>query len=55
MNILSFITRAFIDFFGITPPDKAGQRRAMFYICGLLLLIVLLFAGFFVFMQIRTH
>ena len=55
MNILRFITRAFIDFFGITPPDEGGQRRAMFYICGLLFLIMLLFAAFFVFIRIPTH
>jgi hypothetical protein len=41
MGILRFITRAFIDFFGITQPTAKQERQAAWFICGLLVLIVL--------------
>ena len=44
MGILRFITRSFIDFFGITQPTPKQERQAAWFITGLLVLIVLVAA-----------
>jgi hypothetical protein len=41
MGVFTFITRGFIDFFGITQPTPGEQNRAVWFICALLALIVL--------------
>lgn len=41
MNPFQFLTRAFIDVFGITHPTEQQERRAAWFICSLLALIVL--------------
>ena len=41
MAFLLFVARWFIDTFGITQPGPSGERRAAYFIGGLLLLIVL--------------
>ncbi len=40
MGFLLLIARAFINTFGITQPGPAGERRAAYFIGGLLALIV---------------
>jgi hypothetical protein len=40
MGIFRLITRAFIDFFGITQPTPKQEKQAALFICGLLGLIV---------------
>ncbi len=40
MGFLLLITRAFINTFGITQPSPEGERRAAYFIGGLLTLIV---------------
>jgi hypothetical protein len=44
MGLIRFITRGFIDFFGITQPTPKQERQAAIFICGLLALILLLAA-----------
>ena len=41
MGFLLLITRSFINTFGITQPSPEGERRAAYFIGGLLALIVL--------------
>jgi hypothetical protein len=40
MGLLRFVTRWFINFFGITQPTAAQERQAAWFICGLLGLAV---------------
>ncbi len=47
MGLINFITRGFIDFFGITQPTESEQKRAAWFISALLLLIVLGAAAIF--------
>ncbi len=47
MGFFRFLTSGFINFFGITQPNAAHERQAIWFICGLLVLIVLLAAGVF--------
>jgi hypothetical protein len=42
MGILRFITRSFIDFFGITQPTPKQERQAAWFITGLLVLILVM-------------
>ena len=44
MGLLRWVTRAFIDFFGITKPTPKQERQAAWFICGLLVLIVVVAA-----------
>lgn len=53
MNPFRFLTRAFIDVFGITHPTPQQERRAAWFVCTLLSLIVLGFA--FVFFVLYTY
>jgi hypothetical protein len=41
MGFFRLITSGFINFFGITQPSPEQERRAEWFICGLLVLIVL--------------
>jgi hypothetical protein len=41
MNFLRLIARGFINFFGITQPTPKQEQQAVWFICGLLVLIVL--------------
>jgi hypothetical protein len=41
MGFLRLITTGFINFFGITQPTPEQEKRAEWFICGLLVLIVL--------------
>jgi hypothetical protein len=41
MNPFRFLTRAFIDVFGITHPTPQQERRAAWFICSLLGLIAI--------------
>jgi hypothetical protein len=41
MNPFRFLTRAFIDVFGITHPTPRQERRATWFICGLMALVLL--------------
>lgn len=47
MGVINFITRGFIDFFGITQPTPAEQKRAAWFICALLAVIILGAAAIF--------
>jgi len=47
MSVVNFITQGFIDFFGITRPTAQEQKRAAWFICALLALIVLGTAAIF--------
>ncbi|MBB5059033.1 hypothetical protein HDF16_003756 [Granulicella aggregans] len=40
MNPFRFLTRVFIDVFGITHPTEREERRAAWFICSLLALVV---------------
>jgi len=40
MGLLRFVANGFINFFGITQPSAAQERQAIWFICGLLLLIL---------------
>ncbi|WP_263356104.1 hypothetical protein [Acidicapsa ligni] len=44
MGLVNFITRGFIDFFGITHPTPKQERQAAWFICGLLVLIIVVAA-----------
>jgi hypothetical protein len=39
MNPFQFLTRVFIDFFGITHPTEREERRATWFICSLVGLV----------------
>ena len=41
MGFLMLLARSFINTFGITPPGPSGERRAAYFIGGLLILIVI--------------
>jgi Mg2+ and Co2+ transporter CorA len=47
VGLLKFITRGFVNFFGITQPTPQQERQATWFICGLLVVIVLVAAGVF--------
>ena len=47
MGLLRFITHGFINFFGITQPTPKQERQATWFICGLLILIVVMAAAVF--------
>jgi hypothetical protein len=40
MGLLRFVTRGFINFFGITQPTPEQERVAAWFICGLLALVL---------------
>ena len=40
MGLLLLLARSFINTFGITQPGPAGERKAAYFIGGLLMLIV---------------
>jgi hypothetical protein len=42
MGLLRFITHGFINFFGITQPTPKQERQATLFICGLLVLILVM-------------
>jgi hypothetical protein len=44
---IQFITRSFIDFFGITQPTPRQERQAAWFICSLLAFILILAAAIF--------
>lgn len=48
MNPFRFLTRVFIDVFGITHPTPQQERRAAWFICTLLALVVLGIVAVFV-------
>lgn len=48
MGLLTFITRGFIDFFGITQPTPRQEKQASLFIVGLLVLIAVLIGLVFV-------
>ncbi|WP_263350403.1 hypothetical protein [Acidicapsa acidisoli] len=41
MGLFKFVTNGFINFFGITQPTPQHERQAIWFITGLLVLIVL--------------
>jgi hypothetical protein len=41
MRLFSLVTQGFIDFFGITQPTPQQERRAAWFICSLLILMVI--------------
>lgn len=45
MSILRCLIAFFIDIFGITHPSEKNERRAVWYITSLLLLVFLLIGG----------
>jgi hypothetical protein len=47
MGILRWITLGFINFFGITQPTPKQERQAMWFICSLLALILIMAAVVF--------
>lgn len=47
MGLLRFVTRWFINFFGITEPTPVQERQAAWFICGLLALTLVGAAGVF--------
>lgn len=47
MGFLRMIARGFINFFGITQPTPKQEQQAVWFICGLLVLIVVTAAGVF--------
>jgi hypothetical protein len=44
MGFFRFVTNGFINFFGITQPTPKQERQAAWFICSLLILIVLVAA-----------
>ena len=55
MNPFRFITRVFIDVFGITHPTAQQETRAMWFICSMLALIGLAGLVFFLIMRGASH
>jgi hypothetical protein len=47
MGLIRMITTGFINFFGITQPSPQQEKRAQWFITGLLVLIVLAAAAVF--------
>ncbi len=41
MNPFRFLARVFIDVFGITHPTEQQQRRAVWFICSLIGLVLI--------------
>jgi hypothetical protein len=41
MGLLRLVARGFINFFGITQPTPKQEQQAVWFICGLLVFIVL--------------
>jgi len=54
MGLLRFITHGFINFFGITQPTPKQERQATLFICGLLVLIVVMGALVFAVIVLRV-
>jgi hypothetical protein len=44
MGFFRFVTNGFINFFGITQPTPKQERLAAWFICGLLVLVVVVAA-----------
>ena len=55
MGPLKFITRCFIDFFSITQPTPEEERKASWFIAGLLVLVVLGVAAAFGIVILSFH
>lgn len=55
MALIRFITNVFIDVFGITHPSPAEERRAAWFICGSLLVIVAGLASVFAVLFMHGH
>ncbi|WP_263375261.1 hypothetical protein [Granulicella aggregans] len=55
MNPFQFLARVFIDVFGITHPSEREERRAAWFICSLLGLVVLGIALIFLFVFTYAH
>jgi hypothetical protein len=55
MNPFYLLARAFIDVFGITHPTPRQERRAAWFICTLLALILLGIAAFFLGAYVLLH
>ncbi len=55
MRLIRFVTNVFIDVFGITHPSPAEERRAAWFICGSLALIVGGLASVFVVLFLHAH
>lgn len=47
MGLLRAVARGFINFFGITQPTPKQEQQAVWFICGLLVLIVAMAAAVF--------
>ena len=47
MGFLLLLARSFINTFGITQPGPAGERKAAYFIGGLLMLIVVVLVAAF--------
>jgi hypothetical protein len=47
MGLLRLVARGFINFFGITQPTPKQEQQAVWFICGLLILIVVMAAVVF--------
>lgn len=47
MGFLRAIARGFINFFGITQPTPKQEQQAVWFICGLLVFIVVMAAAVF--------
>lgn len=47
MGLLRAVSRGFINFFGITQPTPKQEQQAVWFICGLLVLIVLMASAVF--------
>ena len=47
MGLLRFVARGFINAFGITQPTPKQEQQAVWFICGLLVLIVVMAAVVF--------
>jgi hypothetical protein len=55
MGLIRFITRVFIDVFGITHPTPEEEQRAAWFICGSLIVIVAGLASLFVVLFMHAH
>lgn len=54
MGFLLLIARSFINTFGITQPTPQGERRAAYFIGGLLfLIVVMMFVALGAFLKLR--
>jgi hypothetical protein len=56
MNPFRFLARVFIDVFGITHPTEQQEKRAAWFICSLLgLVVALLLVMAFIFYRLTHH